>query len=191
MGLWDIIGLVKGLLFADTRTLLEPMLTLCDQLTDLLGAISFSVNESLLLLAFILLFYFFLYLYPPNNEVVMGYIGFTPSFCPSVCPSARPSIRLSCLPCPLCNIYSSGWMLSILATNGHYHERVCRTQWPLTLTYIFKVIWIDLENNVRSVASPVLDGFFLYLAQMITIIRGCVVCYVFFRIWKFGLDLEK
>ena len=75
-------------------------------------------------------------LYPPNNEVVGGYIGFTPS----VCPSVRPSIRLSRLPCPLCNIYSSGWILSILATNDHYHERVCRTQWPLTLTYIFKVI---------------------------------------------------
>ena len=27
---------------------------------------------------------------------------------------------------------------------------------------------------------------------MITIIRGCVACYVFFKIWKFdGLDLEK
>ena len=55
--------------------------------------------------------------------------------------SVRPSVRPSRLPCPLCNIYSSGWILSILATNDHYHERVCRTQWPLTLTYIFKVIW--------------------------------------------------
>ena len=44
---------------------------------------------------------------------------------------------------------------------------------------------LDLENRVRSVASTVLHGFFLYLAQMITIIRGCVACYVFFRIWKF------
>ena len=38
---------------------------------------------------------------------------------------------------------------------------------------------LDLENRVRSVASTVLDGFFLYMAQMITIIRGCVVCYFF------------
>ena len=44
---------------------------------------------------------------------------------------------------------------------------------------------LDLENHVRSVASTVMDGFFLYLAQMITISRGCVACYVFFRIWKF------
>ena len=56
---------------------------------------------------------------------------------------------------------------------------------PLTLTYIFKVNGLDLENCVRSVAPTVLDGFFLHLAQMITIINGCVVCYGFFRIWKF------
>ena len=35
---------------------------------------------------------------------------------------------------------------------------------------------LDLENRVRSVASTVLDGFFLYLEQMITIIRGCATC---------------
>ena len=78
---------------------------------------------------------------------------------------------------------------------------VCRTQWPLTLTYIFKVIRPWLKNRVRSVAFTVLDGFFLCLAQMITIIRGCVACYFFFqnlKIWIFskffkffGLDLEK
>ena len=52
---------------------------------------------------------------------------------------------------------------------------------------------LDLENRVRSVASTVLDGFFLYLAQMITIIRGCVACYVFFqnlKIWIFGKFLK-
>ena len=70
----------------------------------------------------------------------------------SVCPSVRPSVCPSRLPCPLCNIYSSGWILSILATNDHYYERVCRTQWPLTLTHIFKII--------RPVASTVLHGFF-------------------------------
>ena len=117
---------------------------------------------------------------PRTTKLLRGYIGFTPSVCPSVC----PSVRLSRLPCPLCNIYSSGWILSILFTNDHYHERVCRTQWPLTLTYIFKVIQPWLRKRVRSVASTVLDGFFLYLAQMITIIRGCVASYVFFRIWK-------
>ena len=53
--------------------------------------------------------------------------------------------------------------------------------WPISS----RSFGLDLENRVRSVASTVLDGLFLYLAQMITIIRGCVACNVFFRIWKF------
>ena len=129
---------------------------------------------------------------PPPPPRTMKYIGFTPS----VCLSVRPSVRLSRLPCQLCNIYSSGWILSILATNDHYYGRVCRTQWQSSRSF-----GLDLENRVRAVASTVLNGFFLYLAQMITIIRGCVVCYKFCRICKydffgkflkfFGLDLEK
>ena len=69
--------------------------------------------------------------------------------------------------------------------------------WPISS----RSFGLDLENRVRSVASTVLDGFFLYLAQKITIIRGCVACYAFFQnleIWIFGkflkffgLDLEK
>ena len=110
------------------------------------------------------------WLYPPNNEVVGGVYWFH-------------SVRPSRLPCPLCNIYSSGWILSILAINDHYHERVCRTQWPWPISS--RSFGVDLENRVRSVASTVLDRFFLYLAQMITIIRGCVACYVLFRNWKF------
>ena len=47
--------------------------------------------------------------------------------------------------------------------------------WPISS----RSFGLDLENHVRSVASTVLDGFFLYLAQMITIIRRCVACYVF------------
>ena len=53
--------------------------------------------------------------------------------------------------------------------------------WPISS----RSFGLDLENRVRSVASTVLDGVFLYMAQMITIIRGCVACFVFFRIWKF------
>ena len=76
--------------------------------------------------------------------------------------SVRPSVRLSRLPCPLCNIYSSGWILSILATNDHYHERVCRTQWPLTLTYIFKVIrpWLRKSCPLCSVYS---SGWIIFI----------------------------
>ena len=53
---------------------------------------------------------------------------------------------------------------------------MCHMWWTLTLTYIFKVIRLDLENRVLSVASTVLDGFFPYLVQMITSMRRCVAC---------------
>ena len=53
--------------------------------------------------------------------------------------------------------------------------------WPISS----RSFGLDLENRVRSVACTVLDGFFVYVAQMITIIRGCVACYIFFLIWKF------
>ena len=68
--------------------------------------------------------------------------------------------------------------------------------WPISS----RSFGLDLENRVRSVASTVLDGFFLCLAQMITIIRGCVACYFFSEsrnlnfgkfLKIFGLDLEK
>ena len=59
----------------------------------------------------------------------------------------------------------------------------CDDLWPWPISS--RSFDLDLENRVRSVASTVLDGFLLYLAQMITIIRGCVSCYVFFKIWKF------
>ena len=95
-------------------------------------------------------------LYPPNNEVVGVY------WFHSIRPSVRLSVRLSRLPWPLCNIYSSRWILSILATNDHYHERVCRTQWPLTLTYIFKVIrpWLRKSCPLCSVYS---SGWILFI----------------------------
>ena len=59
----------------------------------------------------------------------------------------------------------------------------CDDLWPWPI--YSRSFDLDLENCVRSVASTVLDGFLLYLAQMITMIRGCVACYVFFKIRKF------
>ena len=97
-------------------------------------------------------------LYPPHNEVVGGVYWFhsvRPSVCPSVRPSVCPSVRPSRMPCPLCIIYSYGWILFILGTNDHYHERVCHAPWPLTLTYIFKVIrpWLRKSCPLCSVYS--------------------------------------
>ena len=74
-------------------------------------------------------------------------VSLRPSVRLSVCPSVRPSVRPSRMPCPLCIIFSYGWILFILGTNDHYHERVCRAPWPLTLTYIFKVIWPWLRKS--------------------------------------------
>ena len=45
--------------------------------------------------------------------------------------------------------------------------------WPISS----RSFGLDLENRVRSVASTNLDGFFLYLAQMITIIGVSRVTY--------------
>ena len=91
--------------------------------------------------------------YTPRTTKLLGgiLVSLRPSVCPSVCPSVRPSVRPSRMPCPLCHIYSSGWILLILGTNDHYHERVCRAPWPLTLTYIFKVIEPWLCNNTAKI----------------------------------------
>ena len=115
----------------------------------------------------------------------------------SLRPSVRPSVRLSRLPCPLCNIYSSGWILSILATNDHYHERVCRTQWPLTLTYIFKVIrpWHRKSCPLCSVYSSRLDSFHIWHKWSLSVLGGGGVSHVtvFFqnlKIWIFSKFLQ-
>ena len=100
---------------------------------------------------------------PPKNVSILSpcflYTNYTPaqrscwgvywfhSIRPSVRLSVRPSVRPSRMPCPLCIIYSYGWIFFILGTNDHYHERVCRAPWPLTLTYIFKVIWPWLRKS--------------------------------------------
>ena len=96
------------------------------------------------------------YHYTPRTTKLLGGILV------SLRPSVRLSVRPSRLPCPLCNIFSSGWILSILATNDHYHERVCRTQWPLTLTYIFKVIrpWLRKSGPLCSVYS---SGWIIFI----------------------------
>ena len=70
---------------------------------------------------------------------LVGYIGFTLSVGPSH------------MPCPLCNIYSSRWILSILGTNDHPHKRVCRALWPLTTTDICKVIQAWFCNKTAKI----------------------------------------
>ena len=62
------------------------------------------------------------------------------SFWLSIPPPPLPTKIWHILPCPLYNIYSSRWILPLFNINDHQHERMCRAQWPLTLTYILKVI---------------------------------------------------
>ena len=76
---------------------------------------------------------------PPATK--LGGVYWIQPVCLSVCPSVRLSVCPLTFSCPPCSIYSSGWILSIYGTNDQWHERVCRMWWPLTLTYIFKVIW--------------------------------------------------
>ena len=61
---------------------------------------------------------------------------------------------------------------------------VCCTYWPLTLTYIYKVIQpkickkllkYNASCHVCSKAPTVLDRFSRYCTQMITCMSGCVV----------------
>ena len=63
-------------------------------------------------------------LYPQHNEVGRGYIGFNPS----VCLSIRPSVHLSCILCPLCSSYSSGWIHFIFIHLIKQLQKVCHVQ---------------------------------------------------------------
>ena len=85
----------------------------------------------------------------------------------------RPWLRKSC---PLCSVYSSGWILFIFGTNDHYHWRVCRV-----LHFFFRIWKFEFLANFLNFSaltlkkkSAVLDGFFPYLPQMITSVRGGV-----------------
>ena len=109
------------------------------------------------------------------NEVVGGYIGFTPSVRPSVCPACRVRSVTS-------TVLDGFFPYLIQMITSMRRCVACDDLWPWPISS--RSFGLDLENRVRSVASTVRNGFFLYLAQMITIIRGCVACYVFFRIWK-------
>ena len=69
-----------------------------------------------------------------HKEVVGGYIGFTPSVCPSAYPSRLASCcgfvhtkrRLSCILCPLCSTYSSGWIHFIFIHLIKQLQKMCR-----------------------------------------------------------------
>ena len=91
-----------------------------------------------------ILYNFYIFI-PPATK--LGGVYWIQPVCLSVCPSVRLSVCPLTFSCPPCSIYSSWWILSIFGTNDQQHERVCRMWWPLTLTYIFKVIWPWLRKS--------------------------------------------
>ena len=107
----------------------------------------------------------------------------------------RPWLKKSC---PLCSLYSSGSILFIFSTS----------KWSLSLEGVSRVTFFSESGNLNfwqmfeifrrwpwKKKSTVLDGFFPYLAQMITSMRGCVA-YIDPWPWpissrSFGLGLEN
>ena len=76
-------------------------------------------------------------LYPPNNEVDGGYIGFTPS----VCPSLRPSVRLSV--CPACRVRS--WTFTVLDGFFPYYHK-----WSLPWEGVSHTMTFDLDLYLQG-----------------------------------------
>ena len=96
--------------------------------------------------------------------------------------------------CPLCNVHISACFFFIFGINDHYYYRVCRM-----LRFVQNLNFWQLKKKIRpwpwKKKSTVLDGFFPYLAQMITSMRGCVA---YNDLWpwpissrSFGLGLEN
>ena len=105
----------------------------------------------------------------------------------------RPWLRKSC---PLCRVYSSGWILFYiwykwsLSVEGLLHVMFFSKSENLNFWQIF-----DIFRPWPWKKSTVLDGFFPYLAQMITSMRGGVANN---DLWpwlissrSFGLGLEN
>ena len=88
------------------------------------------------------------------------------------------------------------WIKPIqLSTIGQLNikNQIYNDLWPWPISS--RSFGLGLENRVRSVAYTVPDGFFPYLAQMITSMRRCVACN---DLWpwpissrSFDLDLEN
>ena len=82
-------------------------------------------------------------------------------------------------PCPLCNICKSGCIPFIHNTNDHQHQSGTHIEFDFD-QYLQGHSVMDLQQKlwkccVCSKTYSILDGFFSYLAQMITNLRG-VLC---------------
>ena len=81
---------------------------------------------------------------PPAQRSCWGgiLVSLRPSVRPSVCPSVRPSV-----PHAVSALYHLQLWMDSFHIRHKWSLRVCRAPWPLTLTYIFKVIWPWLRKS--------------------------------------------
>ena len=117
--------------------------------------------------------------YTPATKIVGMGVG-SLSVCLSVCLSVRRPLTFRVG--PVASTVQDGFFPYLVQMINSMRCVACdmyADPWPWPISS--RSFGLDLENHVRFVASTVLDGFFLYLAQMITIIRGCVACYAFFQ----------
>ena len=119
--------------------------------------------------------------YSPCLRKLLGWgwgVGFTPSIRLSVCLLVCPTFRV-------CSVTPrfSGWILFIYA-QMITSMRGCvvhKDLWPWPISsrsfrhdLAIKLLKYGTSCHVCSTECTVLDGFFAFLAQMITSIRGCV-----------------
>ena len=99
-----------------------------------------------------------LHSYTPRNEVRGGYIGFTLS----VCPSVRLSVCLLTFRVrPVASTVQDGFFPYLVQMINSMRGCVaCDDLWPWPISS--RSFGLDLENPVCSIASTVLDGFFLF-----------------------------
>ena len=92
-----------------------------------------------------------------------------------------PSVRLSCMSCPLCNNYSSGWILSMFGTimtsmrGCVMHNDIW--PWPISsrsFSHDFVIKLLKYGTSCRVCSTTCTIQIFSYLTQMITNMRGCV-----------------
>ena len=100
---------------------------------------------------------------------------------PSLCSSTRPS-RINC---QLCKVYSSGWIISILGTHDHCHERVsCAITFGPDLSsrsfrheFVIMITEICMSRMRCPLCNVYSSGWIIsILHKNDTPMRGCVVC---------------
>ena len=114
--------------------------------------------------------------FPYLAEIIISIRGCVASNDLWTWPIFSRSFGLDLESCPLCSVYSSGWIFSYLVQmiNGMSRCVACDDLWTWPISS--SSLDLDFENRVRAVTFSVLDRLFPYLPQIITTIRGCVVC---------------